>query len=158
MRSLVALLLILFTAIAHAEKIDCTTKFLNFRTDQSPNAKLCGAVSLDRAFDDGVKYRKQPRLCDKFDVEFFSIRAGDEPKFTTYCDEIHSKSCYMVGIRDNDSHQGIGNLSSHVVFSSIAAMPTTFSLNAHGVGHNTSAVTRPGRIVEINLSCRKSNN
>jgi len=156
MKLLITLLITLFATGAYADKIDCTTKFLNMRTDQNPNVKICGAVNLDKAFDDGIKYRRQPRNCDKFEVEFFSIREGDDAKFTVYCDEIHSKNCYMVGIRDKDSHQGIGHLSSHIVFSSINAMPTIFNLHASGIGHNTSVAVKPGRLVNLDLSCRKS--
>ncbi len=156
MKSLVTLMIALFATAAYADKIDCTTRFMNIRTDQSPNTKVCGAVSLDRAFDDGIKYRRQPRACEKLEVEFFSIRASDDVRFTTYCDEINSKNCYMIGIRDTDSHQGIARLYSHMVFSSINAVPTIFNLHASGIGHSTGSVVKPGRLVNVDLSCRKS--
>lgn len=157
MKALVTLLLSLYAVGVYADKLDCITKFVNVRTDQPTTAKHCGAVSLDRAFDDGIKYRKQPAMCDKIDVEFFSIRQSDQAKFTTYCDEINSKNCYMIGIRENDSHLGIGNLAAHVVFPSMSSIPPIFSVKAHGIGHSNDRIkVQLGRIVELTLSCRKS--
>ena len=85
-----------------------------------------------------------------------SIREKDEAKFTTYCDSIFSKNCYVVRIHDDASREGMGNLSSHIVFSSVKTMPTVFNLSAGGVGHHTGAMPAPGRLVRMNLSCRKT--
>lgn len=156
MKTLLALLVTLFAVNAYADKIDCTTRFYNVKTNQAPVQKICGAVSVDKALDNGVKYRKQPHQCEKFDVEFFSIREGDDSKFTTFCDEIFSKNCYMVRIHDNGRHQGIGGLSSHIVFSSIGAMPAIFNLSASGTGYHTGASVGVGRLVRMDLSCRKT--
>jgi hypothetical protein len=125
------------------------------KTDGNPKVKICGAVTLDKAFDNGIKYRKKPRFCDKFVVEFFSIRKGDESKFTGFCDQIFAKNCYMVRIKDNASREGMGHLSSHIVFSSIKTMPTIFNLSASGLGHKRG-MPGPGRLVKMNLSCRKT--
>jgi len=156
MKAIVAVVLALFTVSAAAEKISCTTRFLNMRTDKSPNVKICGAVSVENARDNGIKYRRHPRNCSKFTVEFFSVRQGDESKFTGHCDKIFTKNCYVVGIRDNASREGMGNLSSSIVFSSIKTMPTVFNLSAGGVGHHTGIGAGPGRLVRMDLSCRKS--
>lgn len=155
MKALITLLITLFSVTAFADKIDCTTRFLNMRTDKNPHVKICGAVSIDKAFDNGIKYRKKPRFCNKFVVEFMSIRKGDKPNFTTYCDSIFSKNCYVVRIHDDSSREGMGNLSSHIVFSSIKTIPTVFNLGAGGVGHK-KGLPGPGRLVRMNLSCRKT--
>jgi len=146
----------LFTVNAYADRIACTTRFLNMKTDGNPKVKICGAVTLENARDNGVKYRKRPRLCDNFVVEFLSIREKDEPKFTAHCDTIFTKNCYVVGIRDNASHQGLGGLSSSIVFPSIQTMPSVFNLHAGGVGHHTGIGAGTGRLVRMDLSCRKS--
>lgn len=156
MKSLLTILATLFSVNVFAEQIDCTTRFLNMKTDGKPKTKVCGAVKLENARDNGIKYRKRPRFCDKFVVEFFSVRAGDEPRFTSHCDTIFSKNCYVVGIRDNASHEGLGGLSSSIVFSSIKTMPTVFNLHAGGVGHHTGIGAGTGRLVRMDLSCRKS--
>jgi hypothetical protein len=155
MKVLVTLIITLLSANIYAERIACTTRFLNMKTSGNPNVKICGAVTLEKAFDNGVKYRKKPRFCNKFVVDFFSIRKGDQPKFTVYCDKIFKKNCYMVRIRDDASRQGMGHLSSHIVFSSIKTMPTIFNLNASGVGHK-KGMPGPGRLVRMDLSCRKT--
>ena len=155
MKTFITLLLALFTVTAYAEKLSCTTRFLNMKTDKSPNVKICGAVTLDKAFDNGIKYRKKPRFCNKFVVEFMSIRKGNESKFTSYCDTIFTKNCYVVRIHDDASREGMGHLSSHIVFSSIKTMPAIFNLNAGGIGHK-KGMPGPGRLVRMNLSCRKS--
>ena len=156
MKALITILFALITVSAHAEKISCTTRFLNMKTDANPKVKICGAVSVDNARDNNIKYRRRPRFCNKFIVEFFSIREGGDPKFAGYCDKIFTKNCYVVGIRDDASRAGMGGLSSHIVFSSIKTMPTVFNLNAGGVGHHTGLGAGPGRLVRMDLSCRKS--
>lgn len=155
MKKLIIPLMALFAANVYAAKIDCTTHFVNVRTDQAPNAKTCGAVSVDRIADHGIKYRRQPRFCKDIDVEFFSIRKGDDPKFGKFCDTIFAKQCYMIGIRDKAFHQGIGGLSSYMVFSGIDAVPAVFNLNATGFGHHTGSTVGVGRFVRLDLSCRK---
>jgi len=155
MKALVTLLIVLFSVNAYAEKISCATRFLNMKTDSNPKVKICGAVTVENARDNGVKYRKRPRFCDKFIVEFFSVRQGNEARFTSYCDKIQSKNCYVVGVHDDASRQGMGNLSSYIVFSSIKTMPAVFNLTARGVGHKTGAIPGPGRLVNMDLSCRK---
>lgn len=156
MKALLTVLIMLFTVNVYADKIACTTRFLNVKTDKTPKVKICGAVSVENARDNGIKYRRHPRFCDKFTVEFFSVRQGNEPKFTSYCDKIFTKNCYVVGIRDNASREGMGNLSSHIVFSSISTMPAVFNLNAGGVGHHTGIGAGTGRLVRMDLSCRKT--
>ena len=156
MKTLMVLLLALVTANAYAATIACTTRFVNAKIGTTPNPKICGAVKVDRVADNGVKYRKQPRNCKKVDVEFFSIRQGDAPKFREFCETIFSKNCYMVRIHDKDFHQGIGGLSSFMVFPSVDSIPTTFNLNAAGYGHHTGATVGVGQFVRLDLSCRKT--
>ena len=155
MKIFITLLLALFTVSAYAEKLSCTTRFLNMKTNKGPKVKICGRVTLEKAFDNGIKYRKKPRFCNKFVVEFMSVRKGNESKFTSYCDKIFTKNCYVVRIHDDASREGLGHLSSHIVFSSIKTMPTIFNLNASGLGHNRG-LPDAGRLVRMNLSCRKS--
>ena len=156
MKTIIAVIITLFAVNASAEKISCTTRFLNVRTDKTPKVDICGAVTVENAHDNGIKYRRHPRNCSKFDVEFFSVRQGGDPKFAHYCDQIFTRNCYVVGIRDNASREGMGNLSSYIVFSSIKTMPAVFNLNAGGVGHHTGLGAGPGRLVRMDLSCRKS--
>ncbi|MEJ2378785.1 MAG: hypothetical protein P8Y71_26515 [Pseudolabrys sp.] len=155
MKRLGVLLIALFAANAYAETIACTTRFVNERIGKPPNEKLCGAVRVDRVSDNGVKYRKQPRFCKNIDVDFFSIREGDAPKFSKFCQTISARQCYMVGIRDKEFHQGIGGLSSFMVFPGIASVPSAFNLNATGYGHHTGPIVGVGRFVRLDLSCRK---
>ena len=154
MRIPIALLILLFSCNAFAERIACTTRLINTKTDKTPKVKICGAVSLDRILDNGIKYRRIPRFCKKFVIEFFSVRRGDKSQFVSYCKKIHSQTCYVIKIRDNASREGMGQLSSHMVFSSVKTMPEIFSLNAGGVGHKTGVMPGPGRMVRMNLSCR----
>jgi hypothetical protein len=156
MKKLIVLLAALFTANAYAHTFACTTRFVNAKIGKTPNAKICGAVNVDRVSDNGVKYRKQPRSCKNIDVDFFSIRQGDAPKFSEICQTIFAKNCYMVRIRDKDFHQGIGGLSSFMAFPSVDSIPTTFNLNATGYGHHTGPVVGVGRFVRLDLSCRKT--
>lgn len=155
MKTLVALVITLFTVNAFAERIACTTRFINVRTNKSPKVKICGAVSVNRALDNGIKYRRRPRFCNKFIVEFLSVRNRDKSRFTSYCKKIFTRSCYVVKIRDNASRMGMASLSAHIVFSSVKTMPTIFNLNAAGVGHKRG-MPGPGRLVRMDLSCRKS--
>lgn len=153
MKMLSILLLSLFTLSAFARDIACTTKIFKGRTDKTPSTTICGAVEV-KAFDNGIKYRRQPRFCKKFSVEFFSIKSSDERKFSYYCDKIFAKNCYMIGIRDAATRQGMGGLSSHMVFPSVSEIPATFNLGASGVGHKRGAIPGPGTLARINLSCR----
>jgi hypothetical protein len=155
MKIFIALILGLFTVSVFAERLSCTTRFLNIKTSKGGKAKICGAVTVPRALDNGIKYRKRPRFCKKFIVEFFSIRERDESKFTVYCKSIFTKNCYMVRVHDDDSHEGLAQLSAHVVFASIKTMPTIFSLNTGALGRKRG-LPGPGRLVRLYLSCRKS--
>lgn len=156
MKKLIVVLIAVFATNAYADRIACTTRFVNVRTDKDPSKyKICGAVSVQRAFDNGVKYRMQPRSCKEFNVEFFSIRKGDDPKFTSYCDTISAKNCYLVRISDTTEHQGLVGFSSHMVFPGIAAVPAAFSLNASAMGHHSGPMVGLGRIVRMDLRCRK---
>jgi hypothetical protein len=156
MKTLVVLLIALLAANAYADRIACTTRFANVRIDKPAKDKLCGAVVVDRAADNGIKYGRKPRLCKDFEVEFFSIREGGDPKFRQYCRTISARNCYVIGIRDNAFHQGIGGLSSFMVFPGIDAVPAVFNLNASGFAHHTGPTVGPGRHVRLDLSCRKS--
>jgi len=156
MKKLIALLATLLTANAYAGSIACTTRFVNAKIGTTPNAKVCGAVSVDRVSDNGVKYRRQPSACKNVEVEFFSIRQGDDPKFGEVCQTILAKNCYMVRIRDKDFHQGIGGLSSFMAFPNTDSIPATFNLNATGYGHHTGPKVGVGRFVRLDLSCRRT--
>ncbi len=153
MKSLIVLTLCLFAANAYAVRIDCTTKMTKGRTDKTPKVTWCGAVA-ENISDNGIKYRRIPKSCDKFTVEMFSIRKGDDAKFTTYCEKIAQKDCYLVRIYDNASRGGMNRLSSHIVFSSVKTMPTNFSLGASGLGHKQGLPPGPGTIVWLDLNCR----
>lgn len=154
MKALIVFFVALFGAnVALADRIACTTRFLNIKTSKGGKVKICGAVALENARDNGIKYRKRPRFCNKFLVEFMSVRQGNESKFTQYCDKIFQKNCYVIKIKDDASREGVGGLSSHMVFASVKTIPTIFSLNAGAVGHKTGGVGT-GRLVRMNLSCR----
>jgi len=155
MKTLPLLLVGLLTANAYGATLECTTRFTNVKTSSSPVPKVCGAISQDRLSDNGVKYERQPRRCKEFKVDFFSIRKGDAPRFTKYCETIFTKSCYMVRIYDHKGYQGLAGLESYTVFPSIDAVPASFSVNAHAVAHHHGAGVGVGRIVELSLSCRK---
>lgn len=155
MKMLAILFLSLFAISAFARNINCTTKLVKGRTNKTPSVTWCGAVEV-KAFDNGIKYQRQPRFCKKFSVEFFSIKSTDESKFTYYCDKIQSRNCYMIRIKDAASRQGMGNLSSHLVFPSVAKIPTVFNLGASGIGHKRGAIPGPGAISRIDLNCRAS--
>lgn len=152
MKMLTFVLLSLLTFSAVARDINCTTRLMKGRTDKSPSTTICGAVEV-RAFDNGIKYRPQARFCKKFVVEFFSIKSDDERKFTFYCDKIFTKNCYVIKIRDAASRQGLGQLSSHMIFRSVSEIPTVFNLGASGIGHKRG-IPGPGTIARIDLSCR----
>lgn len=155
MKALPMLLISLFAANAYGATLECTTRFTNVKTSSTPQAKVCGAISQDRLSDNGVKYEREPRLCKDFKVNFFSIRKGDAPKFTKYCETIFATSCYMVGIHDHKGYQGLAGLDSYIVFPGIDAVPASFSVNAHAVAHHHGRGVGEGRIVELSLSCRK---
>lgn len=155
MKTLPVLLVGLLAANAYGATLECTTRFTNVKTSSTPVAKVCGAITQDRLSDNGVKYERQPRQCKDFKVDFWSIRQGDAPKFTKYCETIFAKSCYMVGIHDHKGYQGLGGIDSYIVFPSIDAVPASFSVNAHAIAHHNGPVVGVGRVVELNLSCRK---
>lgn len=154
---LVLVLVALFATDAYAEKVACTTWMTIWEGASKPKPKVCGAVSADNVRDNGVKYRRRPRFCNKFEVEFSSIRKGDEPRLTALCGRSLAPNCYIVRIRDRASRQGMGHLSSYAVFPSIKEMPTQFGIAASGMGHNTKPL-RPklAKRVHIELSCRKT--
>ncbi len=158
MKTFIILLITLFAANAYAARIDCTTRFVNVKAGKPPTAKICGAVSVERASDNGVKYRKQPRSCQNLQVELFSIRKGNDARFTRFCDTIQAKNCYMIGIHDTESHQGIDGLSSFIVFPSITAVPAVFNLNASRTGHHAGPTVELGRLVRLDLACRQGSN
>jgi hypothetical protein len=153
MKILITVITCLFTVNAFAARIDCTTRMTKGRTDKTPKVTICGAVG-ENIKNNGIKYRRIPRSCEKFSVEFFSIRRGDDQKFSSYCDNIGQKNCYMVGIRDTTSRQGMAWLSSYMVFSSVEAIPASFSLGASGTGHKQGLPPGPGTSVRLDLSCR----
>lgn len=153
MKSLISVIACLFAVNAFAARIDCTTKMTKGRTDKTPKVTWCGAVG-EIIRNNGIKYRRIPKSCDKFTVELFSIRHGDDKKFTHYCDKIGQKDCYVVGIRDDASRQGMAGLSSHMVFTSVDAIPARFNLGASGVGHKRGVMPGPGTIVWLDLNCR----
>jgi len=153
MKTLPVLLIGLFAANAYGATLECTTRLTKVKISPSPVPKVCGAIKQDRLSDNGVKYERQPRRCKEFKVDFFSIRKGDAPKFTKYCDTIFAKSCYMVRIHDHRGYQGLHGLESYTVFPSIDAVPASFSVNAHAVLQGSGISV--GRIVELSLSCRK---
>lgn len=153
MRILIVVIASLVAVNAFAARIDCTTKMTKGRTDKTPKVAWCGAIG-ENISNNGIKYRRIPKSCDKFTVELFSIRQGDDKKFTAYCDEIGQKNCYLVGIRDNASRQGMLGLSSNMVFTSVEAIPANFSLGAYGIGHKHGAVPGPGTMVRLDLNCR----
>lgn len=156
MKKLIVLSLALFATNAYAARLACTTRFVNSQIGSPPHAKVCGAVSAEKVADNGAKYRKRPRFCKNINVDFFSIRAGDREKFSKFCKTIFAKSCYMVEIRDTEFHQGIGGLSSFMVFPSVDSIPVTFNLNATGYGHHTGPLVGVGRFVSLDLACRKT--
>lgn len=153
MKSLIVVIAGLFAVNAFAARIDCTTRMTKGRTDKAPKVTWCGAVGENIA-NNGIKYRRTPKSCDKLMVELFSIRNGDDKKFTAYCDDIGQKNCYLVGIRDTASREGMLGLSSYMVFSSVDAIPANFNLAAYGIGHKHGAVPGPGTMVRLDLACR----
>ena len=153
MKIMTSIILSLFALNAFGRDIDCTTRLMQGRTDQTPKAIVCGAVKVE-AYDNGIKYRRQPRFCKKISVEFFSVRSTDERKFAYHCDKIFSENCYVIGIRDTSSHQGMGGLASHMVFTRVDKIPAVFNLGASGIGRKRGAIPGPGTIARIDLSCR----
>ena len=156
-KTIVAVLVTLFAADAHAEKIACTTGLTVWEGASKPKPKICGAVSVDAVRDNGVKYRRKPRFCNDFVVEFLSIRKGDKPDLTALCGRSHAPNCYVVRIRDEAKRQGMGYLTGYAVFPSIQLMPTQFSFGASGVGYNTKPLKpKLAKRAHIELSCRKT--
>ncbi len=154
-KSIVLVLVGLFAVDAYADKIDCTTSLTVWEDASKPNPKLCGAVSVINLGDNGVKYRRKPRLCKDLVVEFLSIRKGDEPALMELCGR--SQSCFVVRIRDEARHQGMGNLSSYAMFASYRDLPITFSLGADGVGYNQKPLkAKLAKRAHLELSCRKA--
>jgi len=153
MKSLIVIIASLFAVNAFAARIDCTTRMTKGRTDKTPKVTICGAVG-ENIKNNNIKYRRRPKSCDKLIVELFSIRGENDIKFTHYCDKIGQKNCYVVGIRDTASRQGMAGLASHMVFSSVDAIPANFSLGASGVGHQHGATPGPGTMVRLDLNCR----
>lgn len=151
MKILVVLLIGFFISGAFAREIDCTTKTYNQRTDGQPTIKWCGAIEV-MAYDNGIKYRKTPRFCDKYQVEFFSIKKGDK-KFSYYCEKIRTDDCYVIGIHDDASRMGMHGLSSFIVFRNVNEIPMYFTLGAGGIGHKTGAIPGPGRMYRMDLNC-----
>lgn len=78
------------------------------------------------------------------------------PKLSQFCQPISAKSCYMVRIGDKDFHQGIGGLSSFMVFPGFDSIPATFNLNASGYGRHTGPKAGVGRFVRLDINCRKT--
>jgi hypothetical protein len=152
MKILIALFITVFSINTFAKSIKCTTKMSKYKTNKYAKAKICGAVEV-RASDNGVKYRRRPRFCKKFTVEFFSIKASDQRKFRSYCSTIFTKSCYLIRIKDSASRAGMNGLSSYIVFPSAKAIPTRFNLAASGIGHKRGIIPGAGTFVHINLSC-----
>ena len=155
MKNILTLALLLITVNAFAKTIDCTTIFKKAIAGEEPETTYCGQVSVESS-DNGIKYRKIPKNCEKFIVEFFSINSSDDPKFTQYCDKIFSKNCYRVGITDRASREGMNGLSADIVLPSINSLPIVFNLEAHGLGHKRGLPVGPGTLVWIDLSCRVS--
>lgn len=153
MKILAILFLSLFALNAYGRDIDCTTKLIKGRTNKAPSVTYCGAVGV-KAFDNGMKYRRHTKSCKKFTVEFLSIKPADESKFTFYCDKIFAENCYVIGIRDASTRQGMGGLASHMVFSNVNKIPTVFNLGASGIGHKRGVISGPGTIARLDLSCR----
>lgn len=151
MKMLTILLIALLTFSVAAVEIDCTTKTVNQRTNGNPTVTWCGAVEVPNAQDNGIKYRKVPRKCNKFKVEFFSIRPDDEPKWTGYCDKLRTEGCYVVRIHDDATRMGMMGLNSHIVVKSVNDLPTRFTLNARGLGRNRGIGA--GRLFSMDLNC-----
>jgi len=149
----ITIIMSLLTINTFAKQIDCTTKITKGRIGGSMKTTYCGHAGVN-AVNNGIKYRRQAQFCGSIKVEFFSIKATDASKFTHYCDKIFTDSCYMIGIRDLASREGMANLSSYAVFSSIANIPTVFNISASGVGHNRKVIPKPGIAVYVDLSCR----
>jgi hypothetical protein len=156
MKTFSMLLISLFAANVYGATLQCTTRLTNVSTGSThAGAKVCGAISQGRLSDNGVKYEHEPRLCKEFKVDFFSIRKGDPPKFTKYCETISAKSCFMIRVHDHKNHQGLGGLESYIVFHDIDAVPTVFSVNARAIARPTRIHVSVGRVVELSLRCRK---
>lgn len=153
MKSIIIAVAVLFAANAYAARIDCASKLTKGRVDKKPKITWCGAVG-ENIRNNGIKYRRRPRFCKHFIVEFSSIRSSDDKKFTSYCKNIQQKSCYMVKIKDDASVQGMVGLTSHMVFSSVEAMPANFSLSAYVIGHKKGIAPGPGTMVMLDLNCR----
>jgi len=153
MKCTMILIAFMFSLNAYAARIDCTTKMTKGRTDKTPKVTWCGAVG-ENIGDNGIKYRHRPKACEKIIVELFSIRADKDKDFAHYCEKIAQKNCYLVGIRESGSTQGMGGLSSHTVYSSVAAIPASFSLGASGIGHKQGLPPGPGTSVRLDLNCR----
>ena len=153
MRKLIIVIGCMFAFNVYAARIDCTTRMTKGRTDKTPEVTWCGAVA-ETIRNNGIKYRRRPKSCGKLIVELFSIRGENDKKFSHYCDKIRQKNCYVVGIRDSGSTQGMGGLASHMVFAGVDAIPANFSLGAAGIGHKHGITPGPGTIVRLDLNCR----
>jgi hypothetical protein len=149
MRILVILSTYFLATLSSAAEIDCTTKTIDQKLDKNPKITWCGALEV-MAYDNGIKYRRMPRFCEKFEAEFFSIKADDEHKFTQYCETIYSDNCYMVRIHDNATRQNMMGLTSSIIVKSIDELPKYFSLAARGIGRKKYDV---GRLFIMELTC-----
>ena len=153
MRILSLIFVLFFMLDAFAVRIECTTKLTKGRTDDiTPRETWCGPINMNIA-DNGVKYRKKTSRCGKILVELFSIKSNNEEKFVKNCQKIYRRDCYMVGIKDTSKREGLGFLSSHVIFESTKKMPNTFNVSAHAYGRNMG-LPQPGIRSWLDLNCR----
>ena len=152
MKSLILILSVISLSSVSAKTITCATQLSSVKAGDPQRPKICGAVKVN-ADNDGLKRRRIPRFCKNIRVDFFSVKPGDEARFTNTCDKIRTPGCYVVKVHNTQSHQGLSGLYAEFVVPSVGYLPVSFNLSASAVGKKTGINIGAGKHVHLDMKC-----